>query len=766
MASAMVLSCLPRSILLILLFLITLSPSGAVSATSSSLSSRRHLLQSNSPPPPPPPQNIETSFPSQATPAFANSVPPPAPSGQAPTPRKSNRDKRLTKAVAASALVSFAASSVVFGIIHWLAIKKYRRKEAGEARAAAAYRPHGHETSRAKGGSSSPKRCSRCNNILHASEEAEDRKVQNRPLLSSDSINSSAQVNPVVPPPAPPPPPPPPPKAPAPPPPPPPRSVPPPPPPTVKKNPSPAGPMPPMPPRPSAPRSGTSTPPPGSGSSSPLPGTAAKGEAARSHPKLRPLHWDKVTMMSSEHSMVWDKIDINGSFRFNDDRMESLFGYAANNRQPQNSNRNSSNPFDNPSNAPSQVCLLDPRKSQNFAIVIRSLAIGHQQILDALLEGRGLGHDTLEKLSKIAPDTEEQARIAEFAGDPSVLADAESFLYRLLRAVPSPFVRLDTMLFQSSYEVEILHLKRSLQTLELACQELKSRGLFLKLLEAILKAGNRMNAGTARGNAKAFNLTALCKLSDVKSTDGKTTLLHFVVEEVVRLEGKRLAINRSTSINRRSSSIASSHSDNADSGVLKASRDQKEKEYTMLGLPVVGGLSSELANVKKAATIDFDALVSSCLSVSERIREIRQFLDGCADDGFVKEMRGFLEAASEEVRVVGEEQVRTMELVRRTVEYYQPGSSRDKAGQPLQLFVVVKDFLVMFDRVCTDITRNAQKKPAVTARSRAGPATEREERQRRVVATFPNLPPRFMSENLRAASSGSDSEDSFRNSCN
>ena len=63
----------------------------------------------------------------------------------------------------------------------------------------------------------------------------------------------------------------------------------------------------------------------------------------------------------------------------------------------------------------------------------------------------------------------------------------------------------------------------------------------MKLLEAILKARNRMNAGTARGNAHACNLTALLKLSvsDVKSVDGKTTLLNFVVEEVVRPEGKR-----------------------------------------------------------------------------------------------------------------------------------------------------------------------------------------------------------------------------------
>ncbi|KAJ6843248.1 formin-like protein 8 [Iris pallida] len=615
--------------------------------------------------------------------------------------------------------------------------------------------------------SSSPRRCHHCYNILHAApseEEAssyrnvvDDRKVQRRPLIPSGSLNSSAEItkvpNPVVPPPAPPPPPPPPPPkvAPTPPPPPPPRNLPPPPPPIAKKNPAPPGPpMPPMPPRPNAPRSsGVSTPPPGGGPSRPLP--AVQGAKA----KLRPLHWDKVTAVNPEHSMVWDKIDANGSFRFDDDLMESLFGYAAGNRQ---TNKSSTNPFLGPSTPrPSQVCLLDPRKSQNSAIVIRSLAVGRQEILDALLEGRGLGHDVLEKLSKIAPTGDEESRIVGFAGDPSTLADAESFLYHLLRAVPSPFARLRAMLFRSGYEAEILHLKQSLQTLELACRELKSRGLFLKLLEAILKAGNRMNAGTARGDARAFNLTALCKLSDVKSADGKTTLLHFVVEEVVRLEGKRLCVlNRSASLSRIGSS-----------GALKASREQKEKEYMTLGLPVVGGLSSELANVKKAATVDFEALVSSCLSAGERVGEIREFLKGCAADGFVEEMKGFLEAASEEIRVVGEEQLRIMELVRRTTEYYQPGSSKDKGQQHLQLFVIVRDFLVMFDRVCVDITRSTQKKPAArttatTTPNKAGsPKEEAEElRQRRVVATFPNLPPRFMTENL-SSSSSSDSEEEF-----
>ncbi|OAY67153.1 Formin-like protein 1 [Ananas comosus] len=76
---------------------------------------------------------------------------------------------------------------------------------------------------------------------------------------------------------------------------------------------------------------------------------------------------------------------------------------------------------------------------------------------------------------------------------------------------------------------------------EAACEELRSSRLFLKLLEAVLKTGNRMNVGTNRGDAHAFKLDTLLKLVDVKGTDGKTTLLHFVVQEIIRSEGSRLA---------------------------------------------------------------------------------------------------------------------------------------------------------------------------------------------------------------------------------
>ncbi|XP_026417567.1 formin-like protein 4, partial [Papaver somniferum] len=477
--------------------------------------------------------------------------------------------------------------------------------------------------------------------------------------------------------------------------------------------------------------------------------------------KLKPLHWDKVTA-NPDHSMVWDKIS-GGSFRFDDDLMEALFGNVATKKSPKGNPTKSSmavggaNPY-----SPTQVFLLDPRKSQNIAIVLRSLAISRTEILDALQEGRGLDSDTLEKLAKFAPTEEEEAALVEFDGNITKLADAESFLYHIFKAVRYPFARLDAMLFRLNYEPEILQLKNSLKILEAGCNELRTRGLFLKLLEAILKAGNRMNAGTARGNAKAFNLTALRKLSDVKSSDGKTTLLHFVVEEVVRFEGKRCVLNKNNNFSRSNSRGGTSSG--AFSGGLNAdpslSKEDREKEYMMLGLPIVGGLSTEVANVKKAATIDYEGFGNICTTLTKRVTETRKFAAKIEAErsGFVKEMKSFLDSSDEELKAMKEEQERIMNLVKRTTQYYQAGT-KDK-DHPLQLFVTVHDFLRMVDQVCLDIARNVQKKkPAEPTAAAAGSSTSSSSPPKRAPVRFPYLPVNILSDKSKSSSSGGDSSD-------
>ncbi|KAK9066507.1 hypothetical protein SSX86_013830 [Deinandra increscens subsp. villosa] len=419
--------------------------------------------------------------------------------------------------------------------------------------------------------------------------------------------------------------------------------------------------------------------------------------------KMKPFHWDKVNT-DADHSVVWNEI-VDGSLKFDDELIETLFGYNATKMNPAEA-KYLSPKYGTSNPTPSvQVSILDPRKSQNTAIVLKSLATSRKEIIDALSEGRGLNGDILEKLTKISPTVEEAAKILQFNGNPTKLSDAESFLYHILKAIPTAFTRINAMLFKSNYDPEILHLKESLQTLELGCKELRAPGIFRKLLEAILKAGNRMNAGTARGNAKGFNLSALRKLSHVKSIDGETTLLHFVVEQVVRAEGKRCVTNRNNNSYQDSDTIIAK---------------EEDKQYLMLGMPVLRSISTDFSHVKKAAALDYDSLMSISPNLTSRVSEIRELVTQCGAGGasgrggFVKEMKEFLEECEDELKVVREEQTRVMQLVKKTSDFYQIGSSKDKGVHSLQIFGFVKDFLDMVDQVCVDLNRKVQKKNVKT----------------------------------------------------
>ncbi|KAG6426349.1 hypothetical protein SASPL_110571 [Salvia splendens] len=233
-------------------------------------------------------------------------------------------------------------------------------------------------------------------------------------------------------------------------------------------------PAPPPPPSPIPANKGPSPPPPPSSSTKPPPNkwSSSAGESSSEKVKLKPLHWDKVNP-NVEHSMVWDKID-KGSFKFDGDLMEALFGsVAVNRRSPRGGDNNKPpSPLSNKSGPgpPSQIFLLDTRRSQNTAIVLKSLALSRKEIIDALNEGRGLSSDTIEKLAAIAPTSDEASQITAFDGDPTRLADAESFLYHLLKSVPTAFSRFHAMLFRSNYDSEVLSIQGFPQPLESACK--------------------------------------------------------------------------------------------------------------------------------------------------------------------------------------------------------------------------------------------------------------------------------------------------------
>ncbi|XP_027346266.1 formin-like protein 8 isoform X2 [Abrus precatorius] len=695
------------------------------------------------------PQNIETFFPNETSaPGPATQQPkPPRPSeptqkqdqGPVATPKSTSSNGKIAKAVAATAASTIVLCGLIFFLIQ-RCLRSRRRKEitntasGGDGRVV----PQGNVFERIDGNvkglivdedgldviywrklegknsnidlhkevASSPKNKEKedDHHDLEENQVKKSKSIQEIPLLRGKSSTSHLNIPPgddepykIT-------------------------RIPPPPsastlPPTIPSLPSPAAP--PAPPPIPARMSPAPPPPPPSSKSRPasveMPVIKQRNSSGKGMPdtssdqvKLKPLHWDKVNT-NADHSMVWDKVD-RGSFRVDQDLMEALFGYVATNRRSPKGKSHSTIPRKDESAPAAKIFLLDPRKSQNIAIILKSLAVSQSNILDALIDGKGLNADTLEKLSRVSPTEEEQSLILEYKGDPERLAAAESFLHRILKAVPSAFKRLNAMLFRLNYDYEIQEIKESLQTIELGCKEMKSKGLFVKLLEAVLKAGNRMNAGTARGNAQAFNLASLRKLSDVKSTNGKTTLLHFVVEEVVRSEGKRIARNHIGNLS-RSSSRSSNDNENYESNA--ASNEQIAREHVTLGLPIVGGISSEFSNVKKAAQIDYSNLVGSISALSTRLVEIQELVSKCGSGEagyFVKEMGDFIGNAREELKFVRDKQASVMQLIKKTTQYYQGGASKDTAEDSLQLFVIVKDFLGMVDQTCIEIARDMQKR--------------------------------------------------------
>ncbi|CAL4916282.1 unnamed protein product [Urochloa decumbens] len=408
--------------------------------------------------------------------------------------------------------------------------------------------------------------------------------------------------------------------------------------------------------------------------------TQEDGAVDEARPKLKPLHWDKVRSCS-DRDMVWDRLKSN-SFQLDEDMIEVLFTNNAANAPSRDTPKKAGVP-----QCRSEEKVLDPKKAQNIAILLRALNVTLEEVSDALLDGNAecLGGDLLETLVKMAPTKEEELKLRNFTGDLSKLGSAERFLKAVLD-IPFSFKRVDAMLYRANFESEINYLRKSFETLEAACDDLKGSRLFLKLLEAVLRTGNRMNVGTNRGQAKAFKLDTLLKLADVKGTDGKTTLLHFVVQEIVRSEDAK------------SEKAPESQSRNI----------VKDEQFHKQGLKVVSGLSTELGNVKKAASMDFDVLhgyVSKLEAGLGKIKSVLLLETQCTQgQNFFATMHNFLKEAEMEIEKVRSEEKRALGRVKEITDYFHGDAAKEEA-HPLRIFMVVRDFLSMLDHVCREVSQ-------------------------------------------------------------
>lgn len=220
-----------------------------------------------------------------------------------------------------------------------------------------------------------------------------------------------------------------------------------------------------------------------------------------------------------------------------------------------------------------------------------------------------------------------------------------------------------------------------------------------------------MNDGTYRGGAQAFRLDTLLKLADVKGTDGKTTLLHFVVKEIIRSEGVRAARTAGTS--RSMSSVKT------EDFVEDINEGGSAEHFRSLGLEVVTSLSNELEDVRKAAVVDAESLKSTISKTGHSLLKTRNFVKAemsnlNEDSEFFRTLASFVEQAEADTTKLLEEEKRIMALVKSTTDYFHGNAGKDEG---LRLFVIVRDFLIMLDKVCKEV-KNSAAKPMKSSNSK------------------------------------------------
>ncbi|CAL5023871.1 unnamed protein product [Urochloa decumbens] len=437
--------------------------------------------------------------------------------------------------------------------------------------------------------------------------------------------------------------------------------------------------------------------------------TSESSEAEVNAPraKLRPFYWDKV-LANPGQSMAWHDIKF-GSFHVNEDMIEELFGYSAGNR---NSLKDKELRSTDPTSQ--NISLLNVKKSCNLAVVFKAMNVRVQEVHDALMEGNELPRVLLETILRMKPTDEEEQKLRLYNGDFSQLGLAEQLMKAVID-IPFAFERINALLFMSSLQEDASSLGDPFHQLEAACGELKHR-LFLKLLEAVLKTGNRLNDGTFRGGANAFKLDTLLKLSDVKGADGKTTLLHFVIQEIIRSEGireARLAMEAGRG-------PSPSTSDENSNGSLEEDGDY----YSHRGLKIVSGLSTEMDNVKRVAALDAEALSASVVNLRHELLKSKEFLSEIAaideKSGFHRSLECFVEYADNETNFLMKEEKRLRSLVKKTIRYFHGNDSKD---DDFRLFVIVRDFLVMLDKACKEVG-SSQKKGTNKLRNNGNPTSQ------------------------------------------
>uniref|UniRef100_A0A4X1TGX5 Formin-like protein 1 n=1 Tax=Sus scrofa TaxID=9823 RepID=A0A4X1TGX5_PIG len=169
--------------------------------------------------------------------------------------------------------------------------------------------------------------------------------------------------------------------------------------------------------------------------------------------------------------------------------------------------------------APSKATLIEANRAKNLAIETYDL--------------QALGLDFLELLTRFLPTEYERSLITRFEQEQrpiEELSEEDRFMLRFSR-IPRLPERMNTLIFLGNFPDTAQLLMPQLNAVIAASMSIKSSDRLRQILEIVLAFGNYMNS-SKRGAAYGFRLQSLDALLEMKSTDRKQTLLHYLVKVI------------------------------------------------------------------------------------------------------------------------------------------------------------------------------------------------------------------------------------------
>jgi len=252
---------------------------------------------------------------------------------------------------------------------------------------------------------------------------------------------------------------------------------------------------------------------------------AEQAKAKHELAKLKPLGWQKLNHV--EEGTLWaidDLDDIEVSMA----AIEQLFAWGASGVVKRSAAAGMEEQR--------EISLTTPQRVMGISIGLHSLR--HHSMAKVREAIWGLNEEILTQEAThillvcdpkthqptVLPTKEEIEAAKSYlqSGQPQeVLDDASKFIVAV-HDIPFLYDRLLLVSFRMTFASNAQSIQQQLNSVSSALSEVRDSRRFASMMKLILKTGNLLNQGTARGEARGFRLSALSQLQQMKQVEGST----------------------------------------------------------------------------------------------------------------------------------------------------------------------------------------------------------------------------------------------------